>query len=208
MRSAARTPVACNAARTGGEGRTLVGAAVEEEHEAAGGGADRQPREQLRRHPVRDDELQDRERGADERAGPAPAEADERSEDDERADDLRERTRVHGDEVRARVPRDLGHDPVVRGRVQPLHRPRHHDAGDDVAGQEIPEQAVALRQERRDQHREDDEAARELAGAGDEALGRRRDELEQAEDVAFDAEQSLLRPAGEGEEEERERTRT
>ena len=109
-----------------------------------------------------------------------------------------------GDEVGAGVGGDDRPGAVRLGVVEPLHRARHHDARDDVAGEQVAEQAVPLREERRDQHREEDEHLPGLARAGEEPFGGGGDELEQPEEVALDAEQSFLRPARQSEEEQRD----
>ena len=76
-----------------------------------------------------------------------------------------------------------------------------------LPGQQVAEQAVAPGEERRDQHREEDDGLSGLSHACEEPLGGGGHELEQADEIPLDPEQALLGPAGEREQQEREARR-
>ncbi len=197
-----RQPGRVHAGADRGPRRPAVGPAEGEEHDAAdrraGGQRDDELGGEVRRHEQPDQ----RQRRDEQSPGAAPGAAHERGEDDERAGELGQDPRSEPPGTDPRARRDLVHDLGQVAAVERGRDPLDGQPGDDVAEQDVPEEAEPPGHERGDVDRDRDDGDHHLREAGQRPLPGRREEVEQVEDVALDAGERVLAPAGEREQQE------
>ena len=177
--------------------RPLVGPAVREEHDATRGRADGETGQQLGGEVGRDHEASECHQDDGDHPGPAPARADERSQDDEGRHDFRDDARmdrggVDGDGVRC-VVQDL----ADRGALQRRQHEGNEGSGEDVAGEDVAEEPVPLGHKRRHEDGDRDQPHCDLGRSGDDPAHLGRCEREQPNQVPLHTADAVLGPAGE-----------
>jgi hypothetical protein len=169
-------------------------------------GADGEGEEDLGRELGRQHDAHRHERCGEDDARPPPAGPDEGPEDHEARG---ERGDAGGGDGGADVHagplgEDVG-DPLLLPRLDELHGRAGERAGHDVADDEIAEEAVAAQHERRRQDADRRDQPEELRGAVEEAGRRRLQEVECVHRVALEAEERVVRVAGDEQQEQRGR---